>query len=299
MKRFARPPCLVLLSLLTLSPAGEAIGDTLALRDGTRLEGVIANREMLASTPYAFQNVAILVEATGEYRVAPVNDVLYVLLVDGDHKRLLDVGNKPVETTAAVTRTHVLPARTEVFYQPRPMLKAGLGISFPVPSNSFQRDWNPGWSGSARICFPLNPDARLNIGVEYNRYGVETTTHTFWGPGTVIDGGELSILYVPIEIQMRPPDAGRYFPSPYFVLGGGYYRAKIEDGWIAVGDQQVELAGHLDETLGFDFGAGITARRWFVEGLCVWGMEDSKPNGEWTIRAGVQVDGSSFGRGDR
>ena len=284
----------LILSLLAVWPAGEVISDTVALRDGTKLEGIVGNRELLAGTPYAFERVTILIEETGEFRAVPVEDILSVLLVDGDAKRLIDVRGRPVEKGPTITDASGVPPVAGARDRGRDMLRLGFGASFPMSPSDFDRGWNVGWSGSVRLSFPLNPAASFNVGLEYNRFGIDGERFTQWGSGGSVDGGSVSVFYLPVEIQVRPPDVVRYIPAPYFVLGGGYYRLDVRDARVYLEGHQHTIPGGWEQAMGVHFGVGVTARRWFAEGLAVYGLTDYESTGHWAIRAGIQVYGSSF-----
>lgn len=92
--RRLRRPCVFagawrLLAIGLLVPQ-MVFADMIALRDGTRLEGIVANRELVASNPTTFEYVSILIGGDGELRRILVADIEYVLLVDGEQERLVD-----------------------------------------------------------------------------------------------------------------------------------------------------------------------------------------------------------------
>ena len=91
--RFLRVPAVrggcCLLAIVSLIPQ-LVFADIIALRDGTRIEGTVANRELVALNPEKYDHLSVLVGETGEFKRILVLDIKYVLLVDGPEKRLLE-----------------------------------------------------------------------------------------------------------------------------------------------------------------------------------------------------------------
>jgi hypothetical protein len=235
MQRLPRISWALVLCFLTVFPTGEAVADTITLQDGTTLEGIVGNRDILAGTPYAFADVTILIEATRE------------------------------------------------------VLRLGLGPSFPVYPSDFENGWRMGWSGTLRLSFRLNSATRLNFGFEYNRYTLDSKPLTLWDSGPSVDGGSVSVFYLPAEIELRPRGAAQHLTSPYFVLGAGYYRLDVRDASVYVAGERHRIPGDWEHALGLHIGLGISADYWFVEGLAVYGLTDVDPTGHWAIRAGMQI----------
>ena len=89
------------------------LADVIALRDGTRLEGIVANRELVAAKPRGLDSLSILLDSTGEYRQILVVDVKYVLLVDGEQQRLVEFGPEPFSSMAERESSASSPSRAK------------------------------------------------------------------------------------------------------------------------------------------------------------------------------------------
>jgi len=80
---------LCLLAIALLIPE-SVLADIVALKNGTRLQGVVANREIIAKNPQQLDHVAILIDDTQEYKTILAADIDFVLLVDGEQRRLIE-----------------------------------------------------------------------------------------------------------------------------------------------------------------------------------------------------------------
>ena len=80
---------LCLLAIALLIPE-SVLADIVALKNGTRLQGVVANRELIATNPQQVDHVAILIDDTQEYKTILAADIDFVLLVDGEQRRLIE-----------------------------------------------------------------------------------------------------------------------------------------------------------------------------------------------------------------
>lgn len=85
------------------------LADIVALRDGTELHGAVANREKVADNPDGQKHVSILIEDTGEFRSVPVDDILYVVLIDDGGKRVIEF-EAPVEASTPLPAAAPGPA---------------------------------------------------------------------------------------------------------------------------------------------------------------------------------------------
>jgi len=70
-----------------------ALADVVVLRDGRRLEGTLANRDVVQHEPAAFHYISFLVDSQSgspSLQSYPVAEVEYVLLQDGDAVAVID-----------------------------------------------------------------------------------------------------------------------------------------------------------------------------------------------------------------
>jgi hypothetical protein len=67
-----------------------ALADVLVLRNGTRIEGKIANRVQLVKTPWAFEFVSILSGDDGAIRRVPAEELSYAIIVDRGDSVVVD-----------------------------------------------------------------------------------------------------------------------------------------------------------------------------------------------------------------
>ena len=111
-----------------------ALADVIALHSGERVEGMVSNREQIATSPQLFRAVAILPDGETELRRFDIADIEYVLLIDGDEQRLIDFGKPPpVPTDTAGVETPVTSSYPSKTIQP-PMKEAakrrkrGIGL---------------------------------------------------------------------------------------------------------------------------------------------------------------------------
>ena len=64
--------------------------DVVVLRDGTHIEGTLANREHIAVNPEHYEFISILIDKTAEFRRILTANIQYVLLVDAGEQRVID-----------------------------------------------------------------------------------------------------------------------------------------------------------------------------------------------------------------
>jgi len=91
--------CLILVVLLIPAAVGA---DIVVLRDGTTIEGTVANRESVYGAPRNVQVISILLGDGTQLRRIAVADVSHVVLIDGDAKRVVDFAQStlgaPIDT---------------------------------------------------------------------------------------------------------------------------------------------------------------------------------------------------------
>jgi hypothetical protein len=137
---------IIVIALALLFVARTTIADTVVLRDQRRYVGTVANRDMLAENPGAAKSVSILVTPaspdTASLLRFPVADVEYVVLEDGQARRVVDFAG----LSGATQLGEVTGSKPPVAANATPMSRGGAPVlpsdtTRPAPSKQFSSYW--------------------------------------------------------------------------------------------------------------------------------------------------------------
>lgn len=252
----------IVLAVCILTLPIIAIADTIVLRDGTTVSGTLANRELVVTQPYTFDSISILTDSDA-YESFDVDDILYVVVIDGDARRVVDFettppvgsGNTPDAVTAAAPPQHEL--------------RLALGMGFPRQPDAFEQGWDNGLYGAIAFCFPVRRAVTPQFGFEYHRFGFNHD-RTLGAPVSV-DGGVYSVTYV--FVGMRLGGVGVFEPrgGPFAELGFGYYGARFSEARFRSTTETFTIPGDHENTWGIKLAVGMDIQRLTLGGEYLYG----------------------------
>jgi hypothetical protein len=194
---------------------------------------------------------------------------------------------------------HAIDARAQSLEDPK--LLVGLGAGIPVYPSEFPDGWNVGIDGLLAFSGNLSPALALSLGFEFTYFDIKQseiearTSGIIVPPGTearVVDGGELTTIYIFFAATYFPVDEDVWRVQPYITLGGGYSRLQLTDVRFDLPDDQtftLPIPNGTHDNFGAHALVGARINKFFVE----TGYDASLggPNiGYVPIRIGIAVD---------
>ena len=281
--------------LVVLFLPGTVMGDVVVLNSGDRITGTVANRELLANNPQRYDHVAILVEGSDEFKSFSVSDVLYVLLIDGEQRRVVDFQTPAVSAAPAGTDTSDALAKPVTSVGDRGIVYIGIGLGRPVSPTVLKDGWSPGISIGLRAGTWLSKNVAITVGVDFNRFGLDVDALTAGATGVSVDGGATSILYISGSLEFGPSVEEEWPLRIYFLVGGGFFRAAVGDVTMSSSQESVTIFGGEEGAVGVNLGTRIVVGRVYGEVSYLLGFTDIESTALLSFRAGIAF-GTKIGK---